>query len=208
MACSLLSWSADSKCCLSMSTCFCTKSNCLVFSVNRVSAMLVRLLSKSTSFRTLSETNCSQIWFFCRKLWEWWWAWKKKLISIWFRSKSNAWIIKIPTKDSNLWTVCFRKCSKTKWICSRVEPIFLKLCWRKKTKQLDLFFLSTEFQQCWFNSWANPLRFERCPKQTVPKYDYFVGNCENWEWWWVCILRASSVSYKPGSLLYYYDYNY
>ena len=124
MACSLLSWSADNKCCLSISTCFCTKSNCLVFSVNRVSAMLVRLLSKSTSFRTLSETNCSHIWFFCRKLWEWWWAWKKKLISILFRSKSNAWIIRIPTKDSNLGTVCFGQCTKWSGFAQELNQYF------------------------------------------------------------------------------------
>ena len=40
-------------------------------------------------------------------------------------------------------------------------------------------FSSTEFQKYWFNSWANPLHFVHCPKHTVPRFESFVGNCEN-----------------------------
>ena len=185
MACSLLSWSADNKCCLSISTCFCTKSNCLVFSVNRVSAMLVRLLSKSTSFRTLSETNCSQIWIFCRKLWEWWWAWKKKLISILFRSKSNAWIIRISYKRIKYGNSLFLTMFETKWICSWVEPTLLKLCWQKK--QIQLFNTTV----CFFFNRVSEILVQLLSKSTsfctlseTHCSQIWIFCRKLWEWWW------------------------
>ena len=64
---------------------------------------------------------------------------------------------------------------ETKWICSRVESILLKLCWWKKQIQLFVCFYSTEFQKYWFNSWANPLHLVHCPKHTVPRFESFVG---------------------------------